>query len=1776
MSIATPERTATLISPAEASNGDASNGESYDGKPSVDKPDGDKPETELKKNEAEIQRLQEKIKNLKTTIDKIKTLNNLKDSPVKDFKNLNSNLDKLKKRLSSVESEITAKLGSGQVISDRDLEELKRLQNQTEAETIKEEINKEERIALRTSLVMAKALQDNAEKDMRVDGGPKNFEEAIQHRIDQFYKNPKDSENQVEKSKLYALIKKIIRTIIGISISDRHIDRKVLNSKGFKAIFESVRTGQLRVEDIERVMEEAQAANGVTNSSNLEKAVEDQISSYNQPEPNISKESNVDDSITPDGGDNESGPDVLDPAHTDLQVKELTNNFTSYDSAAVRVRMALVQDILNEHLSNASPFSHVDEKSIDLIFESNYLTLPEELNPSIVRIMQDARYLQEAYKTIVRERNEEFSIIIKNDDKAIKDSIESINVIRRKSGKDEIDLEAYKVQVTKSDGSTSQEIDTNKLKADIEDTKRNILELSREESELIQEAREKAAITHYLKRLKAGIDVTDDKLEGVEVTDAELEGVSLRIENGYPCLEFDNKQRMFDIVDVKKGKDIKAAVSKYHDVILIHNDGGTDFDATLEHELEHLRSRRELDVQSHLVRSLAANKALDALYKHKKLPKQNTDRAIQQVESGDSVEGQNIPEVVKIKHNPELVKLVEQLLTGDTNIEDALKNAYEYDTYGLESKDELESIITVIIEGRDYKFESKVEEKVVTEGKVGGEEKEREVKAEEKVVEVDRILKIKLSALSTHVSNEERKAIELDIVTRRKRLQELRTRMRNEYLQKGRLTLSSFGYDKDNKERRYSTIYPQVKSNDYTRATINENAYESLNLLRLLNSALALNKEKVGAHKVNEWINRIGLTDQVSTENLLAFIYDMVVFDNLILEESEEINNPYAQTYYEEGEKVLRIKENIRAHAAKRIKDEITSEVLASSDYETKIKHLKSAKAKEDLLQELVNEKFKDRKHELDESVNQTLRVYYSLLNQGFEPKDDEFGVALELGNEKFDYAEPVDIRGLVGVLDKEGYVKHSFSKVESPLLGGAPIVGDLITTILSESGLKPRDLAELGFIKDTRKINRWRLLPFGLGETKLGEWIAKKLGLLKESDQDNLRRLAANQVTRLEMKSIYDIYWTELIDGMIKQAQIQQNHALLLASERIGILYFDGEQNQPGVYTALEQLDEYYDANLYHQISDPNGKIRKSLMARGYSIAEIDRFAEAFNPEQMMGSVNASEKGIPLKLGTVTNHWVKSAKMMRIHSVYTDKGELGRGSDQDFINQGKTFDNIGDAVMALQIAAHDNGSQYSLRNVIDEINSIEARKPGNYGRLDDEGDKKGWRGKRDTINLNGQDFALEDVKDFVQSFIMARTYESTATGLYGKKEVFLVNGKVYSVKPGTYSMDENEKIHLINTAIKESTTRVNEESYKLTESMLTRNLETLNTEFEDIKIRFNTATSDADREAVLVELGNKQKEINDVLTQKENLKNSIDPRYMLAQMQQYFTLIEVGGEELENLSETFKKELFGEGPERNKFHELVSHRDFDAPIMIKSPQGFGYRQINRFEGINKKIHYENFREPKPNVEGSTDENNFTLPDRSGYMTNAVQDVIVERTKVLELYFAHQIQLVQAAKYKGEASKQKERWIGFARLDQYARWTVTIALLLAIFTSFGATPFAAKFLLNPYTIGALLADYFFISNRLTRVHEMWSKRKIAAIKSEEQLHNIEAQFEQALSNPRFSSTRGRKRLEYAVKSAEDVLKQSALVKDSIDMPSNRIQGMTEEVFDFGKSVVTKS
>jgi len=112
----------------------------------------------------------------------------------------------------------------------------------------------------------------------------------------------------------------------------------------------------------------------------------------------------------------------------------------------------------------------------------------------------------------------------------------------------------------------------------------------------------------------------------------------------------------------------------------------------------------------------------------------------------------------------------------------------------------------------------------------------------------------------------------------------------------------------------------------------------------------------------------------------------------------------------------------------------------------------------------------------------------------------------------------------------------------------------------------------------------------------------------------------------------------------------------------------------------------------------------------------------------------------------------------------------------------------------------------------------------------------------------------------------------------------------------------------------------------------------------------------------------------------------------------------------------------------------------------------------------------------------------------------------------------------------------------------------------------------SKAFLNPTAIGLLLADYFFISNKVTQIADLWSKRKVNAIKSEAELYNQESAFEQALSNPRFNSTRGRLRLAAAVKGAEDVIKQSALALDNVDVPDNRLQNVSSVIGDTAKSI----
>ena len=1650
--------------------------------------------------------------------------------------------------------EAQEKLNRNEPLSSAELETIKKAKTKLEsvpqlAPSGKADENKE----FKSVVLAGKAISRSAERKAKESGDEKNFDRELEKNISELnleaIGSDEDTSSSPESDKaLNALKEKFGKILIS---EDPNFPDTFFRRKEFAYIRRALEKGVITVDDIEE---------------------EDLIKIREESQKTIPEQEEVVLLKTGEPGQPPSHEDVQKDSEAKLEM--LDEILFSYKGSAIKARQELLGEAMEVLTVSLTPTDILTDEEIEDIFKLYRLTLPSDADLATTRNLQEARYQMEAYKDYFRRRNEKASRFITAEYEGFKSGITQINKSRSEKGQEPLVIDFV-------DTSSKEE----PIETDTEQAEKPVLtvndqskmyeqysiaseELSPEELEILRREKESAIIKTIIDDITT--DVAPEKnrdfgtfrrnienllllgREGDAQREVDRSRVSLSTEEGYYCLTFSDEALLVyaldimpedletyeeEVVDESTGQStnrlnvrfkdgvsdasqgrtaaiIEGAASKELNYVMTYEYSGKQ--ETINHEVRHKQKEEYNSIRIEQNNQFIAYKIADAFYKHLRPVR---------IESGDKV----ADELALERHIATVKSLAQKIAEefkkpGTTN--EHIRQIIEKHTLGER------------VEGQI------IEEKIDT--------NDEDVDKNKKYSD-EELFNMKLKALVEYREKYERKLLENNLFKRSEKVEELVTQMQNHFSgdrddgQPELLTLSSLGFQPGEYSPEHTDPSPDIQRS--RRGNLNENAVESLAIIRLLNELVTSNKN-ITKSMISSWSNRLIKYEQFDSLTTLEFIYDLIDHDSrlgLILPDSNQ--NPekdnQASDYCDATKDIYDNK--IESYAVKRLRIQAEKEGWTDEQYQAELKGIK-------------------------DKISRTYGIHRSLLQRknGLEPTPEEQGTGRKVSTEKYDLSEAVDLRTQVGLLAKEDYVRYSFQKLETPIVGTIPVIGGFISKFLSESGLKPRDLAELGITKDVRQINRNRLLPFGLEFTSLGKRLQNTRLFYKESDKARRERLGIDNLYGLEMKSLYDVFWREVIDGMTAHAQIQQNHSYLLASDRIGVIHFDGDGGQPGVYSKLEDIDKYYDGNLYAEISRNGGRMRQSLIARGFKESEIDNLLKgAFNPNQTLNGGNLPT-GMQLRLGSVTDYWAELTKQFRIKSVYVSKDELERGTNEDFIEQGRTFDKISRVIMEAQVKAHNEGKTFTLRNVIDAINSVEAIKPG-------DGDLETWKKQRRFVKVNGQNLPLQDVKDYIQAYFLARTYEATATGVYGEREVVTIGGRAYEIIPGYQDVDDNQKKQFIDYIRQR-----NDPSNLLVQADLTNLANLKNQALQDYNNALALASTITPTGTNQLDILAAQDHVSRALAAKERAeanynqyKAELNPAYLIRQLSpQGITLMEITPD---TLPETVRNEIFNISAPGiytvNNLANIRTFKDLDTSIILRSSQGVGARKIKPFEGINKSTQLDCYGEIKQHTPGNR--NDRSLKDRSGLMTNAIQDVVVERTKVLELYFYHQTMIKAAAQYKSEASRQKEKWVGFARLDQIARWTITAGVLASIFGGFGNPEMAqlmSKLFLNPTTVGLLLADYFFISNKITQIADMWSKRKVNAIKSESELYNQETAFEQALSNPRFNSTRGRLRLAAAVKGAEDILKQSALALDHVDVPDNRLQNVTNVVGDTAKSV----
>jgi len=824
--------------------------------------------------------------------------------------------------------------------------------------------------------------------------------------------------------------------------------------------------------------------------------------------------------------------------YIDRRRSQMSEAVESYDYVSIKSREEELTKYLASLIYMTPAGTLIDPAEIDKAFTLFNLDAPENANEAMLRNLQESRYIREAYLELVKDRNRKTIPLKKAEYSGILKSVQKINESRGEGEKIEFvnlletrDLEEDPLEVT--DSMYTQYSDL-------------VDQLTDEEVNIVIEERNTSIIEHLLEVVAEGeTPEFSETLRALLVNDAgEFDPTKVKLTNvsGNNCLIFGSeavlayiaKLEGVEVVSNEDGRPEARYTDEYVGSLseeqlsrnsmmvegLAHNDENLimTFDSaganlTMKHEAGHKQASDAVEIRKQLQNKMVAFKMVDAFMKYTQ-----PELYIRQQNS----------ELGQItKETKTLSKIVAAALTngGTEEVLDSLLNDKLADELGLDEseltpalKEQAQRLLQVL----DYSFKNndrKADEDFIS--NLNNEVKQLIDSGNFEGIPEQQLIYLlgKQKDLNIYLQKIKKLFDDIDYVANIDRVTELYTQMQDHFSSEELLTLSSLGINPEEFSVKYED--PDQDTDELSvRAEYNENAVESLNMVRLLNQLVVDNKD-LPEELVDAWKNRIMQYDQLNTFNTLRFIFDLVSAD-----EDYDLNLPNGNNSREDTELLLEEAED-GEELTRYYQDSIQRESNALRSFA--VKALKKRAVEFDWTDDQLQEKL----DEVDAKLEEVLTIYAALLAKGFEPSEEELGSERIVSSGKYKLSEPVDIRSQVRLLDKEGYINYYFSQAESPFGGQIPIIGDLISTAFSNSGLAPKDLAEIGAVKDVRMINRNKLLPFGIGETQWGAKLAESLGLHRESAEDWRGRLGADTLTRLEMKSIYDVMWQQTNNTM-------------------------------------------------------------------------------------------------------------------------------------------------------------------------------------------------------------------------------------------------------------------------------------------------------------------------------------------------------------------------------------------------------------------------------------------------------------------------------------------------------------------------------------------------------------------------------------------------------------------------------------------------------------------
>lgn len=944
---------------------------------------------------------------------------------------------------------------------------------------------------------------------------------------------------------------------------------------------------------------------------------------------------------------------------------------------------------------------------------------------------------------------------------------------------------------------------------------------------------------------------------------------------------------------------------------------------------------------------------------------------------------------------------------------------------------------------------------------------------------------------------------------------------------------------------------------------------EAINMLRVINRAIPENyNEEERQELMDKWARRIMQFEEFNTTNTLSFIFDMVVHDGIDLSGKFQPKVDIAQTSGTNESKYLQL---------------ASRHVNGSFKYN----HVLDQFSKGELQGKTLEE--------IETLMTSVFTIYSSVVAQGLEDTTDIKSVqdrAVE--NDLFKFASRAFYDQVIGLHKKEGRVGHPYSAAWP---GG-------INYILEGLGLKVKDVTEKGLLAkwgtdpvtgkrtlltgydaSLMPVKPWNNLPFGLGENST--WVKRFQNLFKKVFGINLvnesitnshyrRRTGESQLT-MDIQDIHSSM-VELISERLQKTKHYSDSMQIynMFYDRVGIAHFEGGKMTIAHKGLTERRNKYLSRHLYAQTNraglltgsrsvgvELGYDLYEDLVKRGYSGLDLHLLMEAQNENQVMidsvgtrTTFNAYTH--PLPLGVITETTAERTKMMRFGGEAVSSDPTGMA---DYIAQGKRFDDISRFIMELQLDSYYNQLSsgvtdidkmhiYSMEDVIKAIEKIDNLGTGITGATDS---VENWNKTKSEVTLEfggkNKTFSRADLKEYVRCFYYGKTYEAMALGIYGEEQVVRLNdfdstslatglatGDIYfEIVEGHGISSEEEKNLKVQSFIDQWNT--------ITPGMIEQSYDRI------YGASAYTGLTSAQKDAY-------------ILTYQQQFINTF---------QQYGLIIK-----LKNLAD-IPKELHptpGGGMSvagEIALNELTSYRKRGKDIAIRLP-GYQVPQIVKArDGLTKdemNLEFGDFIQNDAGL-GTADPDAFTLANIKPKLINAVEDVIETKDVVSAEYFYLRQLMAQAEDYTQKSSANKEKWLGIAKATMFFRWIhtgLTLAALLAF------PPALAGLFINPIALGLLLANYFLIGNWLTRMGELWGKRKTSGIQATNKLKELEPAFEKAFFNPKFSLGPEADRLYQLLKVAEDVLK-GALVT-SVDNPNNYLEELLKITADTGKKMAT--